>query len=406
MPLLNEQRRYILLYGGRDSAKSYFAAQKVLIDTMRKKYSRYILMRKVYADIKDSQLQTIKDIIKAWGLQAYFKINENPIKITFIKNGNIIIARGLDKEAKTKSIKDPTGVWYEEANEISYNDFIKTTTSLRGGLLQEIMTFNPELETEWINTRFFPAKESYEKEDGKFHWVKSIKNDAVILHTTYKDNRYCIKQSADKLESLKTDKDYNYYKIYTLGLWGGTLEGVIFTGWEIIYEMPERIKFVGYGIDWGYSNDPTAIIAVYIKDKELILKEVAYKTGMSNEDITKILKYRKVKPYDEIVADSAEPKSIAYIYEEGFNIEPSIKGPDSIKFGIDKMREYNIKVASGSRNIIFELKNYVWKMDKNGNSLNVPIDKNNHALDAVRYVVLNKLSNWKGQKMRVTGVRI
>lgn len=406
LQLLNEKKRYLLLYGGRDSAKSYFAAQKVIIDTMRKDYSRYILVRKIFADIKDSQLQTIKDILKQWGLLEYFKINENPIRITFKQNGNMILARGLDKEAKTKSIKDPTGVWYEEANEISYNEFIKTTTSLRGGIIQEIMTFNPELETEWINSYFFPDKESYEKSDGDFNYVDSTRKDAIILHTTYKDNNYCTAQSAEKLEDLKVDKDLNYYKIYTLGLWGGALEGVIFNKWDIVPLIPKDAQIVSYGIDWGYSNDPTAIIALYIKGKTLYIRELEYRTGMSNKEVVELLKEKKVDKYDDIVADNAEPKSIAYVYDQGFNIEPCIKGPDSIVHGIEKMKEFDIRIEESSRHIIREFKNYRWKIDRAGKILNKPIDDWNHAIDAIRYVVLNKLAVRRKTIMGIIDVRI
>ena len=242
LPLLNDNHRYLLMYGGRDSAKSYFAAQKVIIDTIRKPYSRIILVRKAYAHIKDSQFQTIKDIVNSYGISDYFHFTENPLRIVFKKNGNMILARGLDKEHKTKSMKDPTGVWYEEMNEISFNDFIKTTTSLRGGIIQEIATFNPEMETDWINNYFFTPKESYERQDGNFHYVRSIREDTTILHTTYKDNRYVTPQSAELLESFK-DIDENYYRIYTLGLWGGVLEGLVYDRWEIVDEMP--YKFLG-----------------------------------------------------------------------------------------------------------------------------------------------------------------
>lgn len=406
LPLLQEKKRYLLLYGGRDSAKSYFAAQKVIIDTMSKEYSRYILVRKIFADIKDSQLQTIKDILKEWGLLDLFKINENPIRITFVENGNMILARGLDKEAKTKSIKDPTGVWYEEANEISYNEFIKTTTSLRGGIIQEIMTFNPELETEWINSYFFPDKQSYEKQDGKFNYVDSTRKDAVILHTTYKDNNYCTDQSAEKLEDLKIDKDLNYYKIYTLGLWGGALEGVIFNNWVVVPSVPKNAEMVSYGIDWGYSNDPTAVVAVYLIGKELYIKELEYRKGMSNLEIVEVLKSCGIGKYDDIVADNAEPKSISFIYDKGFNIEPCIKGPDSIVHGIEKMKEYEIKITEGSRHIIREFKNYRWKIDRAGKILNKPIGDWNHAIDAIRYVVLNKLAIKRKSIMGIIDVRL
>lgn len=401
LPLLNDTNRYILMYGGRDSAKSYFAAQKVIIDTMRKPYSRYILVRKAYAHIKDSQYQTIKDIVGSYGLMDYFVFTENPLRIVFKKNGNMIIARGLDKEHKTKSIKDPTGVWYEEMNEIGFNDFLKTTTSLRGGIIQEIATFNPEMETEWINSYFFPAKESYEKPDGKFHNVKSIRNDTTILHTTYRDNKYVTPQSAELLESFKAVDD-NYYRIYTLGLWGGVLEGLIYENWEIIDEIPKETKQLGYGLDWGFTNDPTAIIKVNMGENILYLDEILYKKGMTNQELCLEMNRCGILGTDEIVADSAEPKSIQELYAGGFNVHPALKGPDSIRAGISKIRQFKIKVTSRSRNLIRELKNYRWKMDKDGNSLNVPIDNFNHALDAVRYVVMNKTMI---RKKRIHSVR-
>lgn len=413
LPLLNDTNRYILMYGGRDSAKSYFAAQKVIIDTMRKPYSRYILVRKAYAHIKDSQFQTIKDIVISYGLLDFFVFTENPLRIVFKKNGNMIIARGLDKEHKTKSIKDPTGVWYEEMNEIGFNDFLKTTTSLRGGIIQEIATFNPEMETEWINSYFFPAKENYEKADGNFHFVKSIRADTTILHTTYRDNKYVTPQSAELLESFKAVDD-NYYRIYTLGLWGGVLEGLIYENWTITPtpldtacpspleggEQPHRL--LGYGLDWGFTNDPTAIIRVDIGDDTLYLDELLYRKGMTNQELIQEMIRLGISRDDEIIADSAEPKSIQELYASGFNVHPALKGPDSIRAGISKIRQYKIMVTSRSRNLIRELKNYRWKMDKDGNSLNVPIDNFNHGLDAVRYVVMNKTMI---KKKRIFGVR-
>jgi len=405
LPLLNEEKRYILLYGGRDSAKSYFAAQKVIIDTMRKPYSRFILVRKAYAHIKDSQFQTIKDIVASYGLMDYFVFTENPLRIQFKLNGNLIIARGLDKEHKTKSIKDPTGVWYDEMNEIGFNDFLKTTTSLRGGIIQEIATFNPEMETEWINSYFFPAKESYEKADGNFHFVKSIREDTTILHTTYKDNTYVTPQSAELLESFKVF-DENYYRIYTLGLWGGVLEGLIYENWEIIDEIPNEARLLAYGLDWGFSNDPTAIVQVKMEDKVLYLDEVLYQKGLTNNEILREMLNRGIKQSDEVIADSAEPKSIQELYAGGFNLHPALKGPDSIRAGIDKVKQYKIKVTGRSRNLIRELKNYRWKIDKEGNSLNVPIDAFNHGLDAVRYVVLNKTTVRRKRIFGVRGVKL
>ena len=396
LPLLNDPHRYLLMYGGRDSAKSYFAAQKVIIDTMRKPYSRFILVRKVYADIKDSQFQTIKDIVMAYGLMDHFHFTENPLRIVFKRNGNTILARGLDKEHKTKSIKDPTGVWYEEMNEIGFNDFLKTTTSLRGGVIQEIATFNPEMETDWINAYFFPNKQSYEKTDGKFHWVNSIRNDTTILHTTYRDNKYCTEQSVELLESFK-QTDENYYKIYSLGLWGGVLEGLIYENWEIIEKVPIEAEIIAYGLDFGFTNHETAIAKVYVNGRDLIIDEVLYGKGLSNIQIATELKSIGIGN-TEVIADNAEPKSIAQLYDLGINVIDSIKGKDSVLAGIHKIKEYNIKITAKSRNGIRELKHYRWKMDRNGESLNEPIKMYDHLLDAVRYVVQTKLMIRKSKR--------
>jgi phage terminase large subunit len=388
IPLLRDTNRYLLLYGGRDSAKSYFAAQKVLIDTMRKPYSRYILLRKIYADIKDSQFQTIKDIISSYGLIDYFTITENPLKITFKPNGNYILARGLDKDYKMKSIKDPTGIWYEEMNEIAFTDFLKSTSSLRGGIIQEIATFNPENEAGWITNYFFPPKETYEKEDGNFHFVPSIRKDTTILHTTYKDNQFVTEQSIELLESFK-QVDYHYYRIYTLGLWGGVLEGLIYQNWDVVEKFPDE-EVVYYGLDFGYSNDESGVVKVCFKGDDLFVEEVLYQKGLTNQDLAD--EFRKIGITDNelIIADSAEPKSIQELYREGFTIRGAIKGTDSIRNGIDILKRYKIHVVRGSSNLIRELKNYRWAMDRDGKSLNVPIDKLNHLLDPLRYVALYK----------------
>jgi len=317
------------------------------------------------------------------------------------RNGNMIIARGLDKEHKTKSIKDPTGVWYEEMNEIGFNDFIKTTTSLRGGIIQEIATFNPEMETDWINSYFFPAKENYEKAEGNFHYVRSIREDTTILHTTYKDNSYVTPQSAELLESFE-DIDENYYRIYTLGLWGGVLEGLVYDRWEIVDEIPKEAKMLGYGLDWGYSNDPTAIVKIGKEGNTLFLDEVLYKKGLTNQQLASEMISRGIKYTDDLVADSAEPKSIQELFNSGFNVHPALKGQDSVRAGIDKLKQYELRVTGSSSNLIRELKHYRWKMDKDGNSLNVPIDAFNHGLDAVRYLVGFKMM---GRRKRMIGVR-
>jgi phage terminase large subunit len=295
-------------------------------------------------------------------------------------------------------------VWYEEMNEITFDDFLKTTTSLRGGIIQEIATFNPERESDWINSYFFPPKQSYESEDGNFHYVPSIRSDTTILHTTYRDNKYCTQQSVELLESFKT-ADENYYKIYSLGLWGGELKGLIYEKWEIVNEIPNEAQFLAYGLDYGFTNHETAVVKVYLNGNDLFVNEELYEKGLTNYQIANKLKILQIGK-DEIIADSAEPKSIEEIYQMGINIHSAIKGADSVRVGINKIKEYNLKVTSTSRNVIRELKHYKWKTDRNGESLNEPVKMFDHGLDALRYVVLNKLQVRKRKRFGLRMLKI
>ncbi len=181
---------------------------------------------------------------------------------------------------------------------------------------------------------------------------------------------------------------------------------MIYENWEVVEEKPTEMKLLGYGIDWGFTNDPTTIIKVEKGGDVIYLEELTYKKGMSNQDIINELIRNGVSRQDDIIADSAEPKSIQEIFKAGFNIQRSIKGPDSIRVGISKMKEYKLKVSVKSQNLIREFKNYRWKMDKNGDSLNVPIDNFNHGLDAVRYVIINKTTIRKRRMFGARGVRL
>lgn len=182
----------------------------------------------------------------------------------------------------------------------------------------------------------------------------------------------------------------NWWKVYGLGMLG-SLEGVIFNNWNQIKELPNDARLLGYGLDFGYTNDPTALIAVYKYNNSIILDELIYNTKLLNQDIVDLMNKSGVMPRSVIYADSAEPKSIEEIHRKGFNIKPVKKGADSINFGISILQEQNILITNNSVNLIKELRNYVWDTDKNGSKINKPIDKYNHAIDAVRYFAMMQL---------------
>lgn len=394
--ILHAQERFIILYGGRDSGKSYAAAQLVLKTLMMEEYARVVLVRKRHVDIKDSQFQTLVDIITSEGLNSMFHITTSPLKIVCLTSGNFLIARGLDKASKLKSIANPTMIWYEEADEISLMEFIKSSQSLRassGSHLQEILTFNPENEEEnFLAGFFFPPKSTYENPTGVFGNVKSKRADTVIIHSTYKDNLYCTPERQALLESLK-DYAPDLYGIYVLGLWGGALKGLIYEKYSVEKFMPDSPRWTCYGLDFGYTNDPSALVKVSMSQGKLYFQEIFYLHGLTNTDISALLKEKGISKHDQIVCDSAEPKSIEELRRMGWRVRGAEKGADSIRNGIGVVNRFPIVYTADSLHLLSERKKYKWKEnmeipeDMPGHYLQKPIDLFNHGHDALRYAV-------------------
>jgi len=201
--------------------------------------------------------------------------------------------------------------------------------------------------------------------------------DFIIL--TYLDNEALDKSIVGEIESRKDNKQF--WQVYGLGLLGEA-EGRVYTGWQIIDEIPHEARLERYGLDFGYSNDPTSIVAVYYYNGGYILDEITYQKGLSNKQIADILKNL---PQALVIADSAEPKSIDEIKSYGVNILPVVKGNDSIVQGIQYVKDQRISITKRSVNGIKEYRNYLWKTDKEGRIINTPIDLWNHFLDAMRY---------------------
>ena len=220
--------------------------------------------------------------------------------------------------------------------------------------------------------------------------------DAEFLLVTYKDNQALDPAIIREIEKAKTKAETsaywaNWWKVYGLGQ-VGTLQGAIYEDFEVVEGIDvSRAKFVALGLDWGFSNDPTALVAIYRQGDCLLIQELLYSTGLTNQDIADKLRTLGITRAWEIVADSAEPKSIEEIYRLGFNIKPAEKGPDSVRNGIDILKRFKLQVTKDSTNLIKELRSYTWATDKEGKNTGVPIDSFNHACDAMRYVALNKL---------------
>lgn len=211
------------------------------------------------------------------------------------------------------------------------------------------------------------------------------KPDVALIHSTYKDNPFLTDRQRQAIEAYKDDE--NWWRVYGLGEMG-SVEGLIYTRWATVPEMPSTFKREFYCIDFGFTNDPTSILRVRLSGGELWIEELAYRTAMLNGDIVNVLQQNHVQRNAQIVCDSAEKKSIAEINNiGGFRAVACVKGNGSVVSGITMVQAYKINVTKNSLGVIDELRNYSWKRDANGNYINIPIDRYNHSLDALRYGV-------------------
>jgi phage terminase large subunit len=228
-----------------------------------------------------------------------------------------------------------------------------------------------------------------------FHEELQNDSDVEMLIINYLDNEACPDSALKfilKAKEKASESAFwsNWYNVYGLGIIG-SLQGAVFENWQQCKEIPIDAEFIAYGMDFGFSADPTTLVGVYRYNKELYLKELIYETKLTNTDIIEKLNTLGINKRDVIIADSAEPKSIEDLKRAGYNVEPAKKGADSIKHSIDTLQRYKLNITDNSINGIKEARNYKWLTDKDGKSTNKPIDSFNHFWDAVRYVALNKI---------------
>jgi len=218
--------------------------------------------------------------------------------------------------------------------------------------------------------------------------VLTQSNEALLIHSTYKDNQYLSDAQIKEIESNRGDEDW--WLVYGEGLTGAH-KGVVIRNWDIVQHMPEIYKKRWLGMDFGFTNDPTAIVDIRLSEGELWIDELLFEKGYDNMMIASHLEELGIPHHIPIIADSAEPKSIKEISTKGWKIEAAQKGKDSINTGISILNRYKKHITSSSTNIINEYRNYRWKNDAFGNPTNTPIDRYNHSIDAQRYVCLNRL---------------
>jgi phage terminase large subunit len=322
------------------------------------------ICRKTFPSLRASAMRDFFQILSSENL--YDPRNHNKSDGTYNLFGNVVEFISIDQPQRIRGRKRDV-LFINEANELALEDWrqliLRTT-------YRAILDYNPSDEEHWIYDHVL------------------TRDDVEFFQTTYLDNPFLEPEVVTEIERLK-DTDPNYWRVFGQGERGINTTAV-FTTWTP-EEVPQGAKLIAYGLDWGFTNDPTALVAVYKLDHHLYLDQLIYQGGLTNPDIAELIR-EKITDRTEIIADSAEPKSIEELYRYGFNVKPAHKGPDSIRAGIDVMKRHVLHPTPGSTDLIRELRNYRWQTDKNDKPLNQPIDAHNHALDAVRYVCLNKLA--------------
>jgi len=364
--LNNSTKRIIVEQGGTRSGKTYNIIVWILLSYIANNTGKIItICRKTYPALRASAMRDFMDIAQQIGWYSEDSHNKTNAEINI--RGNLIEFIGMDQPQKIRGRKRDL-LFCNEANELTLEDWRQLILRTNDRI---IVDYNPSEEFHWIYDHILP------------------RDDCDFFVTTYRNNPFLDKNVIDEIERLK-EVDENYWRVYGLGERGQS-RSLVFSH-SSVDSIPEGATLKSYGMDFGFTNDPTSLIAMYHKGDTIYFDELIYKTGMTNQDIANTLKSLEIDKRDIVWADSGEPKSIEEIHRMGFNIRPVIKGGDSINMGIDIMRRYKLVITSRSINLIKEFRNYKYIEDKNGKVLNKPIDAFNHGIDASRYACMMTFS--------------
>jgi phage terminase large subunit len=328
-------------------------------------------VRKFSTTLDSTVLRDFQEELDKHGVRNL--VLENKTKKTFEYQGRIVRFMGADDEQKIRGSKQNI-LYCNEANELEFRkEFFQLLIRTEDKIF---IDFNPDDENIWINTEL-EQKRYFDK------------GDVEVIVSNYKDNTFLPKSLIAEIEYLeKTDPEF--WKVYGLGQYG-KIHGLIFDNYKVVEEIPIDATLVAYGQDFGFTNDPSALVGVWKQNGELWVKELIYERKLTNNDIAD--RYKSLNIIGDVIADSAEPKSIQELNNLGARVIGAEKGADSIKNSIDILKRYKINITKDSQNLLKELRTYKWLEDKTGNLGHKPIDYNNHAIDALRYVALNRLSH-------------
>lgn len=392
----NSRKRYRVLKGGKGSKKSATTALNFIYRMMKHPKSNLLVVRAVMNTHRDSTFAQLKWAQERLGVSDLWRNTVSPLEMTYTPTGQKILFRGFDDVLKLASTTVEKGhlcwVWVEEAFELEREeDFEKLDLSVPRGSIsdglfkQTTLTFNPWSEVHWLKKRFFDRTSP----------------DTDTYSTNYLINEFLDETDRAVFERLKKENPRRY-AVAGLGEWGVS-EGLVYENWEVCDFDPASIKQKHpcfFGLDYGYTNDPTAFIA-FAADREtaiLWIFDEHYEKRMLNSDIAEMIK-RKGYAKERIRADAAEPKSNDDLKRLGVGrILPSVKGPDSVINGITAIQGYKLLVHPSCKNTLVELASYCWQKDKTGRGINLPEDRNNHLMDALRYAFYDLKRSGAGER--------
>ena len=360
-----QSNRYLILYGGSSSSKSISILQYLTLYAFKHKNKRITISSESLPVIKKTVFADWKQLVMG-ELFDYSNFNKTEMQYTF-PTGTVFNFIPADDEARWHGLRQDI-VYFDELYYIKKAIYNQADIRTKGKV---ISSFNP--------VSPFYIQDSFHEDNTE------------VIHSTYKDNQYLDDAIVTALEKrIATDK--NFADVYIRGLFG-SLEGLIFkevTNWNIVKEFPEDFKWKVYGMDFGFSIDPTTLIEIGYVNGEIYVRQLIWGTGLTNPDI-----YQLTRDINEvIVADSAEAKSIQELSNLGLQIYPAIKGPDSIRFGINLVMQYKVNVHYESIDLIKEFRNYKWQVTRQGEQTGKPVDNWNHGIDALRYGLSFQLSGY------------
>jgi len=348
--------------GGTRSGKTYALLQWCIVKALSNKEA-ITIVRKTIPSLKRTVMKDFKDIMQNLGVWNENDWNISDRIYSFYTDSTISFI-STDDADKLRGLKS-TILWLEEANEIDEESYFQLQIRTTGPI---ILSYNPTV--------------------SPYHWIRTM-GDCSRYFTTYKNNPYLDSTVKKAIEELRTSNP-KAWKVYGLGEWVGN-EKAIFEFTSVEW-LPNEAEFVCFGLDFGYSADPSALVSIFKMNNELYFVEHCYEKGMTTSDIHNMLS-GVVEGRQEIWADSAEPRLIDELYKLGWNIRPVVKGKDSINFGIQVMQNYKINIPKSCQNLTNEFYSYEWSTDRFGKQLDKPIDFNNHLIDAARYGCMMRLSN-------------